>query len=78
MEDGIPHSGLDIGAIVLIKARAWAAVVATNFQGFPDLEVICELSFILVCHVDNDFWLPVDSQGTCLLVLANARMAPIA
>ena len=78
MEDGIPHCGLDIGAIVLIKARAWAAVVAPNFQGFADLEVIDELFFVFIGHVDNDFWLPVDSQGTCLFVLANARMAPIA
>ena len=43
-----------------------------------DLEVIDELFFVFIGHVDNDFWLPVDSQGTCLFVLANARMAPIA
>ena len=40
MEDGIPHCCLDISAKVLVEARAWAAVVAPDFQGFTDLEVL--------------------------------------
>ena len=78
VEHWVPHVGLHVSAKVFVKAGSWAAVVAADFQCFTYFQVVCELVFVLIGHVDNDLWFPVHGKGAMLFMLADTRMVPVA
>ena len=48
VENWVPLRRAYICPIVFIEAFAWSTVVLPDFQGFPNLEVVCKPFFVFV------------------------------
>ena len=69
MKHGIPHSGFDVGAVILVEPVAWSTTSTSYLEGLTHFEIEVEFFLVFVSFVDDDRGLfPIDGSFAVLLV----------